>query len=145
MNKPHLTLIIAIACALIGGCTKNINDTDVENEALTLTEVRKLTSDKAGSTLLIDARTPQDYAAGHIPGAVNLPLPELRERLGELDKSKKLYVNCYSGMRSYIACRILAGHGFACSNLSGGWRFYELASGDSGVREDEHHPCGERK
>ena len=98
-----------------------------------------------GSVVLLDVRGGEEFARGHIPGAVNLPLPELRERLGELDKSKKLYVNCYSGMRSYIACRILAGHGFACSNLSGGWRFYELASGDSGVREDEHHPCGERK
>ena len=98
-----------------------------------------------GSVVLLDVRGGEEFARGHIPGAVNLPLPELRERLGELDKSKKLYVNCYSGMRSYIACRILAGHGFACSNLSGGWRFYELASGDSGVREDAHHPCGERK
>ena len=98
-----------------------------------------------GSVTLLDVRSAEEFAEGHIPGAVNIPLPELRARLGELDRSRPLYVNCYSGMRSYIACRILSGRGFDCSNLSGGWRFYELASGDAGVREDDHHPCGDKK
>lgn len=106
-------------------------------------DVKALSGD--GSVTLLDVRGAEEFAQGHIPGAVNIPLPELRARLGELPKDKKLYVNCYSGMRSYIACRILAGHGFDCSNLSGGWRFYALSGGDTGEREDAHHPCGEKK
>ena len=74
---------------------------------------------------------------------MNIPLHKLRERLGELDKSKKIYVNCFSGMRSYIACRILMGNGFDCSNLAGGWRFYQLVTKEKA--DNEHFPCGERK
>ncbi len=76
--------------------------------------------------LLLDVRTAGEYARGHIAGAVNIPLDSLRERLGELDKGKKLYVNCQSGQRSYLACRILSQHGWECANLSGGYRFYAL-------------------
>lgn len=71
----------------------------------------------------LDVRTPQEFAVDHIAGAVNVPLDELRARLGELDKTKTLYVNCHSGLRSYLACRILSGNGFDCCNLSGGFRF----------------------
>ena len=77
-----------------------------------------------GSVTLLDTRTPGEYSAGHIEGFINIPVDDLRERLHELDRSKPVYVICQSGLRSYIACRILAGHGFDCYNFSGGYRFY---------------------
>ena len=52
-------------------------------------------------------------------------MDELRQRAGELDKSKPVYIHCRTGLRSYVACRMLAGMGFDCYNLSGGWRLYE--------------------
>ena len=77
-----------------------------------------------GSVTLLDTRTPGEYSAGHIEGFINIPVDDLRERLHELDRTKPVYVICQSGLRSYIACRILAGHGFDCYNFSGGYRFY---------------------
>lgn len=95
-----------------------------------------------GSVTLLDTRTEKEYAGGHIPGAINIPLDSLRERLGELDKTKPVYVNCYSGLRSYIACRILSGSGFTCYNLAGGYRFYALNSDAVSFDADPRHPCG---
>ncbi|WRS28295.1 FAD-dependent oxidoreductase [Oscillospiraceae bacterium MB08-C2-2] len=77
-----------------------------------------------GSVTLLDVRTVGEVAHGKIEGFINIPLDSLRERLDELDNSKPIYVHCHSGLRSYVACRILAGHGFDCHNLSGGWRLY---------------------
>ena len=65
---------------------------------------------------------------GHVKGFINIPVDELRERIGELDKRKPVYVICQSGLRSYIACRILAGNGFDCYNFSGGFRFYDAVT-----------------
>ena len=83
-----------------------------------------------GSVTLLDTRTVGEFAHGHIDGFLNIPVDELRERLGELDKSKPVYVICQSGLRSYIACRILAGNGFDCYNFSGGFRFYDAVMND---------------
>ena len=83
-----------------------------------------------GSVTLLDTRTVEEFAHGHIDGFTNIPVDELRERLGELDKSKPVYVICQSGLRSYIACRILAGNGFECYNFSGGFRFYDAVMND---------------
>ncbi|MDF2839095.1 MAG: NAD(FAD)-dependent dehydrogenase, partial [Evtepia sp.] len=74
--------------------------------------------------LLLDTRTTMEFESGSIDGFINIPLDELRNRLNELDKSKKIYVTCQIGLRGYIACRILSGHGFDCYNLSGGYRLY---------------------
>ena len=83
-----------------------------------------------GSAVLLDTRTAGEYNRGHIDGFINIPVDELRERLGELDRSKPVYVICQSGLRSYIACRILSGNGFMCFNFSGGYRFYEAVMND---------------
>ena len=83
-----------------------------------------------GSVTLLDTRTVGEFDGGHIDGFLNIPVDELRERLGELDKRKPVYVICQSGLRSYIACRILAGNGFDCYNFSGGFRFYDAATND---------------
>ena len=83
-----------------------------------------------GSVTLLDARTPQEYAAGHIEGFRNIPVDELRQRLEEIAPGKPVYVICQSGLRSYIACRILAGHGYEAHNFSGGFRFYDAVAND---------------
>ncbi len=77
-----------------------------------------------GSVTLLDVRTAQEFATGNIDGFVNIPVDELRERAGELDKDKPVYVICQSGLRSYIAARILTGRGFEVYNFAGGYRFY---------------------
>ena len=75
-----------------------------------------------GSVILLDARTPGEYARGHIEGFINIPVDELRDRISELDKNKTVYIICQSGLRSYIAYRILVQEGFDCRNFSGGFR-----------------------
>ena len=83
-----------------------------------------------GSVTLLDTRTVGEYSDGHIDGFVNIPVDELRERLDEIEKGKPVYVICQSGLRSYIACRILAGNGFDCYNFAGGFRFYDAVTHD---------------
>lgn len=77
-----------------------------------------------GSLNLLDVRTVQENASGAIEGFVNIPVDELRERMNELEKEKPVYITCQSGLRSYLACRILSQNGFECYNLSGGYRLY---------------------
>ena len=91
-------------------------------------DVDKLPGD--GSVTLLDTRTSKEFAHGHIDGFTNIPVDELRERLGELDKGKPVFVICQSGLRSYVACRILSGNGFECYNFSGGFRFYDTVTHD---------------
>ncbi|MDR0946864.1 MAG: FAD-dependent oxidoreductase [Ruminococcus sp.] len=74
--------------------------------------------------IFIDVRTEREFAGGHINNAKNIPLDNLRERINEIPVGKLVYVNCRSGQRSYIACRILADKGFDCFNLEGGYRLY---------------------
>ena len=83
-----------------------------------------------GSVNLLDTRTAREYAGGHVDGFINIPVDELRERLSELDQSKPVYVICQSGLRSYIATRILCGYGFQCYNFAGGYRFFEAVRKD---------------
>ena len=83
-----------------------------------------------GSVTLLDARTPAEYAAGHIPGFRNIPVDELRQRLDEVERGKPVYVVCQSGLRSYIASRILTGHGYEAYNFAGGFRFYDAVTND---------------
>ena len=83
-----------------------------------------------GSVTLLDTRTPGEYAAGHIDGFQNIPVDELRERLEEITPGKPVYVICQSGLRSYIATRILSGYGYATYNFSGGFRFYDAVTND---------------
>lgn len=74
--------------------------------------------------VLLDVRTPSEYVRGHIENSINLPLDELRERLGELDKTKPLCIYCQSGQRSYTASCILKSNGFDVQHLAGGYRLY---------------------
>ena len=118
----------------------------VENLALGLVsqyrwdEVADLPRD--GSVQLIDIRTPAEFERGALPGFRNIPLDELRERLGELDSALPVRLVCQSGLRSYVACRILEQHGFSCANIAGGYGFYEQTALDRSVRTDGVGPCG---
>ena len=94
-----------------------------------------------GSITLLDVRTAAEYERGHIDGFRNIPVDELRERLGELDRDKPLYAICQSGLRSYIACRILAQEDFDCRNFSGGYRFYAAVTKERGMGSCAT-PCG---
>ncbi len=88
-----------------------------------------------GSVVLLDTRTVGEYSRGHIEGFTNIPVDELRERLDEVDKGKPVYVICQSGLRSYIACRILEGNGYDAYNFSGGFRFYDAVMNDRALIE----------
>lgn len=94
-----------------------------------------------GSVTLLDTRTPMEYSGGCAPGFVNIPVDELRQRLGEIDKTKPVYVMCQSGLRSYLACRILAQNGYDCYNFSGGYRFYASVMLDQ-LAAQSAFPCG---
>ena len=93
-----------------------------------LEDVDKLPRD--GSAVLLDTRTVGEYSRGHIDGFINIPVDELRERLDEVEKGKPVYVICQSGLRSYIATRILAENGYECYNFAGGFRFYDVVIND---------------
>lgn len=88
-----------------------------------------------GSVTLLDVRTATEVGRGKIEGFMNIPLDSLRERIGQVPAGKPVYVHCHSGLRSYIACRILSGHGYDCFNLAGGWRLYESAINERTVPE----------
>lgn len=94
-----------------------------------------------GSVTLLDTRTPDEYAHSHADGFINIPVDELRERLSEIDRSKPIYVMCQSGLRSYIACRILSQEGYDCYNFSGGYRFYSSVLQEKAAAE-QAYPCG---
>lgn len=80
---------------------------------------------------LLDTRTMAEYKAGHAEGFdKNIPVDDLREHIDELDKNKPVYVMCQSGLRSYIACRILTNEGYDCYNFAGGYRFYQSVKND---------------
>jgi NADPH-dependent 2,4-dienoyl-CoA reductase/sulfur reductase-like enzyme/peroxiredoxin family protein/rhodanese-related sulfurtransferase/TusA-related sulfurtransferase len=75
---------------------------------------------------LLDVREPDENELGAIPGAVNIPLGQLRERLNELDKNRLIVTYCQVGLRGYLAERILKQNGFRCANLSGGWLTWKM-------------------
>ena len=88
-----------------------------------------------GSVTLLDTRTEGEYRRGHIEGFRNIPVDELRQRIGEIERGKRVYVICQSGLRSYIATRILEGYGFEAYNFAGGFRFYDAVMNDRALVE----------
>lgn len=79
--------------------------------------------------LILDVRKPFEVAAGTIPGAVHIPLDELRDRLGELPVDKEILAYCQVGLRGYLACRILTQNGYKCKNYTGGMKTYMAFTG----------------
>ena len=94
-----------------------------------------------GGATLLDVRTRQEYGMGHAEGFQNIPVDELRDRLDQIEPGKPVYVMCQSGLRSYIACRLLAGHGYEAYNFSGGFRFYDAVTNDRRLIE-QATACG---
>lgn len=86
-----------------------------------------------GSVTLLDVRTAMEYSKGHAKGFANIPVDALRDHIGELDNSKPVYVICQSGLRSYIASRILMSNGFDTYNFAGGFRFYDAVRNDKAL------------
>jgi rhodanese-related sulfurtransferase len=79
---------------------------------------------------ILDVRTPQEFSAGHIPGAVNIPVDELRPSLPELPRGERIAAYCQVGMRGYLATRILLQAGFTAANIGGGYKTYQLFRSD---------------
>jgi len=88
-----------------------------------------------GKCFILDVRTPGECKLGMVATAVNIPLDELRDRLDEIPKDKRILVYCHVGLRAYIVCRILTQHGRDAYNLSGGYKTYEIVT-DKQANED---------
>ena len=99
---------------------------------------------KRDDVTLLDTRTVYEYMRGHAEGFINIPVDELRERLTELDKSKPVYVMCQSGLRSYLATRILIQNGFDAYNFAGGYRLYSAMYYDE-AKSKNAYDCGMEK
>lgn len=83
----------------------------------------------SSETILVDVRTADEYSLGSIPGAINIPVDELRSRLSELPKNRPIVVTCAVGLRGYLAYRILVQHGYKdVRNLSGGYKTWSIAT-----------------
>ena len=85
-----------------------------------------LAAPAAEQPFLLDVRTQQEFSFGHMPGAVNIPVDDLRSRLGELPRARKIVAYCQVGQRGYLATRILLQAGFSAANVGGGYKTYKL-------------------
>ncbi|MCX7951930.1 MAG: FAD-dependent oxidoreductase [Clostridiales bacterium] len=100
---------------------------------------------------IVDVRTDVEFEGGHLDGAVNIPVDELRKRINEVPKDKKIIVYCKIGLRGYVAYRILAQKGYDVYNLSGGYDLvlaYNMRYGEGPKLNDEmtrFEPMEEKK
>ncbi|MCR5691464.1 MAG: FAD-dependent oxidoreductase [Eubacterium sp.] len=90
---------------------------------------------------LLDVRMKDEYDHEPMEGYINIPLDDLRDRIGELDPKKPLYVTCQSGLRGYVASRILSQKGFEVYNLTGGYMLYASLMREKKINL-QTHPCG---
>ena len=104
-----------------------------------LRDIDKLPKDN--TVTFLDVRTINEFNAGHIAGFINIPVDELRENIHKLPKDKPVYVICQSGLRSYVASRILINSGYDAYNFSGGFRFYDTVINDRSLVESSYC-CG---
>lgn len=103
-------------------------------EVINWRKISQLNSD----TILVDVRTADEYSLGSIPGAINIPVDELRNRLSELPKDKPIVVTCAVGLRGYLAYRILVQHGYKdVKNLSGGYKTWSIATAKPVLKQTE--------
>ncbi|WP_218654324.1 FAD-dependent oxidoreductase [Streptococcus pluranimalium] len=111
--KDPVNLIGYAAMNLAQGLSHNVQWYDLSDEL-------------SKGKVLLDVRNPGELAAGRFPNAMAIPLDDLRDRLGELDKSQSYIVSCHSGLRSYVAERILKQAGFEVANLDGAYALYQM-------------------
>lgn len=111
--------------AAIGGYVAR----NIVSGAMPVITWRELLAADRTNALLLDVRTPEEHALGAIPGSVNIPLDDLRERLKEIPADKEIYTYCAVGLRGYLALKILTAHGYKhVRNLSGGYKTYFTAT-----------------
>jgi CoA-disulfide reductase len=91
------------------------------------------------NTILLDVRSDIEFSTGHIEGALNIPVDNLRERLGELDKNKEIIEYCQVGLRGYVASRILSQNGFKVKNITGGYKSTSNLSFVPKKSEEDNH------
>ena len=82
---------------------------------------------------LLDVRTPEEFAAGHFPDSVNIPVDDLRKRIGEIPVDRQIAVYCQVGQRGYLATRILRQKGFNAVNIGGGYKTYRLRTDENAI------------
>ncbi len=85
-----------------------------------------LAAPAAERPFVLDVRTPQEFASGHIPGAMNIPVDDLRTRMGELPRDRKIAAYCQVGQRGYLATRVMLQAGLSAVNIGGGFKTYKL-------------------
>ena len=112
--KDPINMAGFVAAGLLRGDHPQV---DIEAVLATLPDQRPL---------LVDVRTTQEFSQGHIPGAVNIPVDELRSRLGEIPRNRPIAIYCQVGQRGYLATRILKQAGFSAANIGGGYKTYRL-------------------
>lgn len=93
------------------------------------------------NAIFLDTRTYGEVKRGMAEGYRHIPVDELRDRIEELEKGKPVYVMCQSGLRSYIACRILEQYGYECYNFAGGYRLYSSVTAEKEAAV-KAMPCG---
>lgn len=105
---------------------------------------RELRDIEMENKFLLDVRTQDEFALGSLPGAVNIPLDELRDRMSELPKGRMIYTFCAVGLRGYLAYRILTQHGFdKVRNLSGGLKTYRAATAPIVIHQENEDQTDE--
>jgi rhodanese-related sulfurtransferase/rubrerythrin len=99
-------------------------------KSIQVDQARQVMNTKSsGELTILDVRQPNEYEAGHIPGAKLIPLPDITVRLDEIDSKKATMVYCAIGGRSRVAAQMLAGKGFSnVYNLSGGFKAWKGAA-----------------
>jgi NADPH-dependent 2,4-dienoyl-CoA reductase/sulfur reductase-like enzyme/peroxiredoxin family protein/rhodanese-related sulfurtransferase/TusA-related sulfurtransferase len=112
--KSPVNMIAFVAENILTNKVKTISYLDVKN-----------INDSTENIFLLDVRTAHEFSIGKIDGASNIPVDEIRKRLAEIPKDKKIYVYCAVGLRGYIACRILMQNGFDAYNVAGGYKTLE--------------------
>lgn len=115
--KDPVNMLGYAAMNLVEGLSENVQWYELSNEL-------------ANGAVLLDVRNPAERANGQFKNAVSIPLNELRERLEELDKSTKYIVSCHSGLRSYIAERMLKQAGISAKNLDGAFALYQMVKSE---------------
>lgn len=109
----------------------------------TYTQVHWDALDKLGDDdIILDVRPTLNYNQDHLDDAIHIELDELRDRASELPKDKNIYVHCVTGLRSYIACRMLGQMGYKCYNLAGGFNYYDAYAMDRDIALENMGPCG---
>lgn len=124
-----ILILIVLSCILITGCSNDIDDNNINNtyiEMITTNEVKKIIDDYDNytDTVIVDVRTNDEYESGHIKGAVNVPVSEIKSI--DISKDKKIVVYCRSGSRSNTAAKELIKLGYEKVYDMGGindWKF----------------------